>query len=393
MFENPNPVAINYGDIFTNCTSPMTVQRSGQGTGSDTSNEAVHCSPFLQMPAGLQSVNSAWSMCVDTLQWDDSGYVVDPPRALIPAALLVPGQTEAANPTTTAAPVSLASQPLPRKTAPPRPPTITSRPRIDPVNGNHPSMKNDAAGGIPSREGKDPSTAVNLSAGNIAPPGNSAAAVNDMPSDNRVSEGVGQLVGNDPHDTKETQTPKIANLDPSKVSLPVDQHLGELSGGKTPAGIDPAGLEAPFTTTIGGYVVQAASSANNVLVDGQYLSRGKGAIDISNTLVALQSNGDLIFGTSTYTVRFQSLDGVSVVSASSNGNDVLIASGLNGRLTLPLDSVASAASSVQTPRNTTRPAGGFEAFLGGGDRVHVPSHHIAVMAEIMLLTLFLHNAF
>ena len=329
-------------------------------------------------------------MCVDTLQWDDSGYVVDPPRALIPAAALVPGQTEAANPTTTAAPVSLAAQPLPRKTTPPRPPTVTSRPRIDPVNGNHPSMRSDAAGGIPFREGKDPSKAVNLSAGSIPPPGNNAAAVNDIPSDNRVSGGVAQLVGNDPHDRKETQTPKSANVDPSKVSLPVDQHLGDLVGGKISAGINPAGLGAPFTTTIGGYVVQAASSANSVLVDGQYLSRGKGVTDISNTPVALQSNGDLIFGTSTYTVRFQSLHGVP---ASSNGNDVLIASGLKGRLTLPFDSVASAASSNQTPRDTTRPAGGFEAFLGSGDRVHVPSHHVAVMAEIMLLTLFLHNAF
>ena len=365
----------------------MTVQRSGQSLGLDTSNDAVHCSPLLQMPAGLQSINSAWSMCVDTMEWDVSGYVVDPPRALIPAAALVPGQTEAANPTTTAAPVSLASQPLPRKTTPPRPPTASSESRIDPVNGNHPSMKNDVAGAILSREGKDPSTAVNLSPGDIAPPGNNAAAVNDIPSDNRVSEGAGQLVGNDPHDGKETQTPKSANLDPSKVSFPVDQHLGELSGGQTFAGIDPAELGAPFTTTIGGHVVQAASSANNVLEDGQYLSRGKGVIDIPNTPVALQSNGVLIFGTSTYAVRFQSLHGVS---APSNGNGLLITSKLNGRLTLPLVIIASAASSVQTPRNPTRPAGGFEAFVGGGDRVHVPLHHIAVMAEIMLLTLFLH---
>ena len=122
-------------------------------------------------------------MCVDTIGWDVTGYIVDPPRALIPAAALIPGQTEAANPTTTAAPVSLASQPLPRKTTPPRPPTVPSGPKIDPVNGNHPSMRNDAAGGILSREGKDPSTAVNLSPSDIAPPENNAVLVNDIPSD------------------------------------------------------------------------------------------------------------------------------------------------------------------------------------------------------------------
>lgn len=293
------------------------------------------------MPAGLQSVNSAWSTCVDTLEWDVTGYVMDPPRALIPAAALVPAQTEEANPTTTAAPVSLASQPLPRKTTPPSPPTILSGPGIDPANGNHPSMKTDPAGGISSREGKDPfisqfpstasssqkgvdaasasspasgdkaqqgndlptnldpSTAINLSAGTIAPPGNHAAQVNHLPADNRASEGVGQLVGDDPHDGKATQTPESTNLDPSKVSPPVDQQLGGLSSSQTSAGIDPARLGAPFTTTIGGHVVQAASSSNAVLVDGQYLSRGKGLITISNTPIALHSNGDLVFGAST----------------------------------------------------------------------------------------------
>ena len=293
------------------------------------------------MPAGLQSVNSAWSICVDTLEWDVARYVMDPPRALIPAAALVPAQTEEANPTTTAAPVFLASQPLPRKTTPPSPPTILSGPGIDPANGNHPSMKTDAAGGISSREGKDPfisqfpstassslkdvhpaptsspasgnkalqgndqptnldpSTAINLSAGNIAPPGNNATTVNHIPADNSASEGVSQLVGNDPHDGKATRTPKSTNLDPSKVSPPLDQHLGELSGSETSARIDPAGRGAPFTTTICGHVVQAASSANAVLVDGQYISRGKDSIFISNTPVAFHYNGDLVFGSST----------------------------------------------------------------------------------------------
>ena len=306
-------------------------------------------------------------MCVDTIEWDVTGYVVDHPRALIPAAALVPGQTEAANPTTTAATVSLASQPLPGKTTRPRPPSVTSGPRIDPVNGNHPSMKNDAAGGTLSREGKDPSAAVNLSPGNIAPPGNNAAAVNDITSNNRISRETSQLVGNDPYNRKETQTPKSTNVDPSKVSLPIDQHLDELSSGKAFAGIDPAGLGAPFTTTIGGHVAQAASSANNVLVDGHhYLSRGKGVTDISNTPVALQSNGGLNFNTSTYAVRFQSLHGVS---APSNGNDHLITSCSKGTLTpLPLVTNPSAAASIQTLRNTTRPAGGFEIFVGRGWR-------------------------
>ena len=330
-----------------------------------------------------------------------------------------------------------------------------------------------------------------------------------VPADNRASEGPAQLVGNDPHDGKGAQTPKTTNLDPSKVSPPLDQHLGELSGSQTSAGIDPAGRGAPFTTTIGGHVVQAASSANAVLVDGQYISRGKDLITISNTPVAFHYNGDLVFGSSTaqsflpnlppisgtvknaadklltissngiaiagttliangpaitlartpislganglvigpstiplpspsptaiiaiagqtYTIS-RAATGVSIagttgnpgitisgtpvaldvsgqviygtstvlnqsrlgVSAPSNAIGDFIASGLNSSSTLPL---FTAASSIQTLGNTTRIAGGPEAFLGRGDRVHVPVHYIAVMAAVMLLTLFLDNAF
>lgn len=99
--------------------NPVTAQGLDQSYVSETSYDAIRCSPRLQMPAGLQSVNIAWSSCIDTMEAHDDGYVNDPLWALIPATALGSAQAEETSPTSTAAPISLTSQTLPKKTSPP----------------------------------------------------------------------------------------------------------------------------------------------------------------------------------------------------------------------------------------------------------------------------------
>ena len=311
----------------------MTVQGYGQSHGSDTSTNAIHCSPLLQLPAGLQSINPAWATCVSSMEWDVTGYAVDPPRALIPASALTPAQTEAADPTTTAAPVSLASQTLPSKTVLPSPPILIGGPSNDPLDDNHPSTRINGAGANGSPGGQDPFTTHDppaasspsaetrplpmnspnprstapqgndptkdpSPAGNIVPAGSNVASVDDTTAEDHASVSHSQLLGSDQHAGTDLTNSRNGNVDSSKDPSPIDQHLGDASAMKTTAKIDPAGVGTPFTTTIGGHVVQAVSSARVVLMDGQSVSRGGGSMTISDTPIALHSNGDLMFGTS-----------------------------------------------------------------------------------------------
>ena len=225
---------------------------------AETSYDATHCSPLLQLPTGLQSVNPAWSTCVDTMEADDTGYVIDPPRALIPAAVLGPAQTKEASPTSAAAPVSLASHTLPLKTAPPSGSNAISGPKNDPPTGTN-------AAGNGSPEGKDPL--------------------------------VGDVPGNDPQAGQNLPYPNSGNVDPSKDSALANQQPGQFPAGGKFINNDPAEAGAPFTITVGGHVVQAASSANGILVDEQSIARGGSSITVSGTSIALHSNGDLMLGT------------------------------------------------------------------------------------------------
>ena len=55
----------------------------------------------------------------------------------------------------------------------------------------------------------------------------------------------------------------------------------------------------PSISTIGKHVLQAASTSNAILVDGETLTLGHGSKVVSGTSVALHQNGDLVLGTST----------------------------------------------------------------------------------------------
>lgn len=195
---------------------------------------------------------------------DDEGYVVDPPRALVPATALGPAPTKAASTTATAAPVAPATQPLPLKTARPGGSNVIGGPSNDPSNGNHPP-----AGANGSLRGKD------------------------------AQAGHDQLVGNDPQSGKDLPYPKSANKDPSKDFSLANQQLDQSPAGKISINNDPAEAKKPFMTTVDGHILQAASSTNGIVVDGQSLTRGGVSITVSGTPIALHSNGNLVLGTST----------------------------------------------------------------------------------------------
>ncbi|KAI9743190.1 MAG: hypothetical protein M1835_002935 [Candelina submexicana] len=81
-----------------------------------------------------------------------------------------------------------------------------------------------------------------------------------------------------------------------------DQAHDGSSGSKDPivaAGGQANAAALSIATTFLGYAIQAASSAGVALVNGQPISQGGNVVSISGAPVALQSNGDLLIGSST----------------------------------------------------------------------------------------------
>ena len=166
-FFGAEPTAINYADLATNCTTPAPNQSEPPFPNS---YDMIHCSPLLTIPAGLQDLDPAWSTCVDSLEFDHPGTVIDPPKAIFAAPALAPSATEDPGPIRTPAPGSLASPSVPQKTTPP------TQPKTGSGSDNGPSVGNDPPSGNQLPPDNDPSSADDP-ASEIAPP-----AANDPPS-------------------------------------------------------------------------------------------------------------------------------------------------------------------------------------------------------------------
>ena len=293
--------------------------------------------PFrLQLPAGLLSVNPAWSSCVDTMKQAPTFFPVKKPlKFLSPAAALSPAQTKDAkhiDPSSIATPISQASQPLPSKTAPPSESNTNSGLSNEPSNENRQPVENDdpeehepSTGTVPSTEDSPPLV-------NSAPSKDSTAAGNHAPAEDD------QLVGNSPQTSKDFPHPNNIDVDPPENSLPADQQPSYVPAGTIKSGNEPARIEAASNqnTQIDGHTIQAATSAKGILVDGQYINRGGESITLSGTPIALQSNGDLVIGTSTVQNLLSSLPTASTTVFTVGSQAVTISSSslIAGSITL-----------------------------------------------------------
>lgn len=355
-FFGGDATAINYADLATNCTTRALDQSDAPFPNS---YDQAHCSPLLSMPAGLQDLNPAWSTCVDSLEFDHPGYVIDPPRAIIAAPALVPAPTKDPSPGTTAAPGSVASPSTPQKTTPPSEPKTGNGSGNDLSAGNLPITGNDPPGGQNPPPGNDPSSGNNPPSGDQHPPDNDPSSANDPPLDkspstdkdaptgkdlpvgngqssgndpstgqdssdgdnapagntppanvpsvqndpsaeNGVPAGVGSSTGSDPSTGNSLSDPDGADSSSSEVSQNAESPPGQSPDSEPSMEELPAVASLPFTTTVAGHVIQAIpSSPRAVLVDGQSIARGEDSTLVSGTLVALHSNGDLVLGTST----------------------------------------------------------------------------------------------
>lgn len=233
--------------------------------------------------------------------------------------------TNPTEPSSTAAPVARASQPSPPMTALPSPPNANSGPSDEGIAGSLLPAKNSG------REGNEPLT------GNVvpvkdrppsvksAPSKDNAAAINDAPA------GYDQSAGNNPQPGK-----NLGNLGSSEDFPLADQQPGQSSAGSPLFGDAPASFKAAFTTQVGGHVVQAATSTDGVIVDEQYMISRGGSIVLSGTPIALNTNGNLVLGTSTISNFLASLtsdsNAVFTVSREIGGHIIQVATSNDGIL-------------------------------------------------------------
>lgn len=142
----------------------------------------------------------------------------------------------------------------------------------------------------------------------------------------------------------------LSNKEPNGSRLPVENNA--LEKHKPPTGTIPTGLVtsndgpaitgAASNTKIGGHVVQAATSAKGVFVDGQYINLGGGSITLSGTPIVLQSNGDLLLGTSTVHNLLLSLGSASTTVFTVGSQAITLSSNnlIAGGTTLKLNDPA-----------------------------------------------------
>ena len=232
--------------------------------------DQLHCYPYLDYPSGLQSVNPAWSTCVDTNFGGHFASVFDPPHALTPAPALAPAPTKTPS-LPGAAPASPATNPTPVKTAAPQ---ITR-----PVDG------------APDQ----------LPADKSQPAGNDPPVGNDIPSEQDPPVNGDPFIGS-PSPTGEAQTdPGKGGSDPIEGLHPsVAPQAGQATPSQKSIEYPPAIVPGPIATTVQGHVIQAVSSSSGgILFDGQFIAPGPSSTFVSGTPIALKSNGDLVFGSTT----------------------------------------------------------------------------------------------
>lgn len=116
-------------------------------------------------------------------------------------------------------------------------------------------------------------------------------------SDNGPGASGGEDYKSPNGNNNDRQSTEISN--PLKDPAIIDPQPGYYATSDAPPNHDPAIAPAPFTTTIGRHIIQALSSPNAILVDGETLTRGQSPVVISGTHIALQQNGDLVLGSST----------------------------------------------------------------------------------------------
>ncbi len=156
-------------------------------------------------------------------------------------------------------------------------------------------------------------------------------------------------------------------------------------GNRLIVGTSTVSLRSPFPTsilTVGGQTYTFSRIANGVSIAGKTLQVGQPAVTISGIPIALESSGLVINGTST--IPYQSIVGTSVPSDGIGG---FILSAFNLGAAVSASTTASTASN-SWQKNTTGPAGGLEAFMGGGGGREVPLGGLAVVAAAILLMTF-----
>lgn len=105
--------------------------------------------------------------------------------------------------------------------------------------------------------------------------------------------------GGDNHKSPKGSNDDTKNTKPSDSLGIFDPQSIYSAANDAPTNYHPAAAPVPFTTTIGGHVVQVQSSPSAILVDGNTVTRGHGSITVSGTPIALQQDGNLVLGTST----------------------------------------------------------------------------------------------
>ncbi|KAI9706019.1 MAG: hypothetical protein M1836_005425 [Candelina mexicana] len=293
--------SLDYNDLWTNCTSRAP-------TTNLPNWEQVHCHPSIAYPKGLESMDPAWSTCHP----GNFASVFDPPRALTPGAAMG-GAKVTPNPSTSVAatPAPVITQPAPVQTPssvppanngpvsdPPTPSKQVSTSEDPPIDHSLPDQ------GLPTGPQKTSSTFADLPAQNNQPAANNQPA-NNQPANNQPANN--QPAPGDPGQSSQAQSsgsndPGSATKANTAPGAMKDQAHDGSSGSKDPivAAWGQANAAAPSTaTTFLGYAIQAASSSGIALVNGQPISQGGDVVSISGAPMALQSNDDLLIGSST----------------------------------------------------------------------------------------------
>ena len=287
---------INYADLFTNCTG----HASYFATQSDPYFLQRHCFPMLTYPStGLQSIDPAWADCDTDLVL---GFINDPPRALLPATTLSPGPPADPRASPNASPAPFIPPPVPSKTDTPSESPSTRKAGNDTPGGTPPT--DPPSIGIPPPANPAPESSNGLEEPSITSfaipvPGEQGWSGTVINSDSVVIAGATVVAGAPASQISGHQV----SVDPLASNIVVDGQLYPLPA-PNPSSSDP-GQNNPVndpvlsSTVVDGHTIQATQSLDAIIVDGQSIIRGANAIMASGIPIALRSNGDLIFGTST----------------------------------------------------------------------------------------------
>ncbi|KAK3169865.1 hypothetical protein OEA41_009249 [Lepraria neglecta] len=277
---------IDYGSLFSNCTTQSNFNYgaaahcdSGQTDSVCMSSQSQvwsslrslgqHCYPQLLFPfETLIEMVPAWSSC------NKAPWVYDPPRALVPTAVLAGVPTKGPDPPITAAPASQISEPVAPMTLPPSrvpatgpaktPPSVADP--IDPEGSKTPALAGTQIGQFPTNDSPEPASSLGITlpqSGQSDPEADDAPSNTDSPLDEFPSNRDSRPVDPAPAQPRVSMPTFALNLgDGQTLSAALVDPTAVLVGDST---IEPGG---PAVQVLG-HQVSVDPAASDIVVDGE----------------------------------------------------------------------------------------------------------------------------